>query len=129
MVVAVAVFTIIVGAIYALLEVGRSDAFNTKERTETMQNSRIALNLLGRDAINAGVGYWKSGARTPDGTLQRLLFLGAGEVDGQFDLLTPVVPGDGVRTINVDGVDVRTDAVTFVYQDDAFNNGASLQVS
>jgi prepilin-type N-terminal cleavage/methylation domain-containing protein len=127
MVVAVAIFTIVVGAIYGLLEVGRSDAFNTKTRTEVMQNSRIALNTIGRDAINAGVGYWKSGARTPDGTLERLLFLPA-ETNGVDDVLTPVVPGDGVRTITVDGVQVRTDAVTFVYQDNTFNNGTSLAV-
>jgi prepilin-type N-terminal cleavage/methylation domain-containing protein len=129
MIVAIAMFTIVVGAIYGLLEVGRSDAFNTSERTETMQNSRIALNMIGRDAVNAGVGYWKSGARTPDGTLQRLLFLGGGEVDGQYDLLTPIVPGNDVRPITVDGATVATDAVTFVYQDDAFNNGASVQVT
>lgn len=129
MVVAVAMFMIIVGSVYALLEVGRSDAFNTKERTETMQNSRIALNIIGRDAINAGVGYWKSGGRTPDGTLQRLLFLGPGETDGTYDLITPIVPGDNVRQIVVDGQNVATDAVTFVYQDDSFNGGASLQVT
>lgn len=62
-IVAMAIFSIVVGSIYLLLEVGRSDAFKTKQRTETMQNARIALNTIGRDAINAGVGYWKSGGR------------------------------------------------------------------
>ena len=126
--VSMAIFGIVVGAIYLLLEVGRSDAFKTKQRTETMQNARIALNTLGRDAINAGVGYWKSGGRMPDGTLEALMFL-PGETDGDVDWLTPVVPGDGVKPIVVDGVTVATDAVTFVYQDNQFNNGRAVAVN
>lgn len=128
LVVAMAIFSIVVGAIYMLLEVGRSDAFKTKQRTETMQNARVALNTIGRDAINAGVGYWKSGGRMPDGTLENLMFL-PGETDGEEDWLTPVVPGDGVKTIMVDGAPVLTDAVTFVYQDNLFNNGRAVAVN
>jgi hypothetical protein len=128
MIVAIAIFTVIVGAMYALLEVGRSDAFNTKERIETMQNARVALNTIGRDAINAGVGYWKSGGRVPDGTLTRLLFL-PGETDGQQDWLTPLVPGNGVKQITVDGERVDTDAITFVYQDATFNENHGLAVT
>lgn len=128
LIVAVGMFTIIMGAIYMLLNAGKSDAFNTKERTATMQNARVALNTINRDAINAGVGYWKSGALAPDGTLTRLLFL-PGETDGVADLLTPIVPGDSVRTIVVDGQNVQTDAVTFVYQDNSFNAGHAVAVS
>ena len=128
MIVAIAIFLVVIGAMYALLEVGRSDAFNTKERTETMQNARVALNTIGRDAVNAGVGYWKSGGRVPDGTLERLLFLPA-ETDGDDDWLTPVVPGNGVKPIVVDGVTVNTDAVTFVYQDETFNDNHGLAVT
>ena len=127
-IVAVAIFTVVVGAIYGLLEVGRSDAFNTSQMTETMQNGRIALNTIGRDAINSGVGYWKSGGRVPDGTLERLLFLPT-DTDTVDDWLTPIVPGNGVRVIDVDGTDVPTDAVTFVYQDNTFNGGRSLAVT
>lgn len=128
LIVAMAIFSIVVGSIYLLLEVGRSDAFKTKQRTETMQNARIALNTIGRDAINAGVGYWKSGGRMPDGRLEELMFL-PGETDGQQDWLTPVVPGDGVKTIMVNGAPVLTDAVTFVYQDNQFNNGRAIAVT
>ena len=128
MVVAIAIFLVVIGAMYALLEVGRSDTFNTKERTETMQNARVALNTISRDASNAGVGYWKSGARVPDGTLTRLLFLGA-ETDGQQDWLTPLVPGNAVKPILVDGVMVDTDAITFVYQDASFNDNHGIPVS
>jgi prepilin-type N-terminal cleavage/methylation domain-containing protein len=128
MIVAIAIFVVVIGAMYALLEVGRSDTFNTKERTETMQNARIALNTIGRDASNAGVGYWKGGARAPDGTLQRLLFLPS-ETDGEDDLLTPLVPGNGVKPVVVDGATVNTDAITLVYQDDTFNNNHGVAVT
>ena len=126
--VAIAIFMVVIGAMYALLEVGRSDTFNTKERTETMQNARVALNTISRDASNAGVGYWKSGGRVPDGTLTRLLFLPA-ETDGQQDWLTPLVPGNAVKPVVVDGVTVDTDAVTFVYQDASFNDNHGVAVS
>lgn len=128
MIVAIAIFLVVIAAMYGLLEVGRSDVFNTKERTETMQNARVALNTIGRDASNAGVGYWKGGARAPDGTLERLLFLPS-ETDGNDDLLTPLVPGDGVKPVVVDGATVNTDAVTFVYQDDTFNNNFGVPVT
>ena len=127
MVVAVAIFTIVVGAIYALLEVGRSDAFRTGQRAEMLQNARVALNTMEEDARHAGVGYPTYGGMVPDGTLERLLYLSA-ETGGGPDFLTPVVPGDGVRQISVDGVDVYTDAVTFVYQDNTFNDGKALGV-
>lgn len=128
LVVAMAIFMVVVGAIYAMLEVGRSDAFLTKQKTETMQNARIALNTIGRDAVNAGVGYWKSGARVPDGTLSNLLFI-TDDADTLADWLTPVVPGNGVRTNVVDGVNVQTDALTFAFMDNAFNGGTSVAVS
>lgn len=128
LIVSIAIFSIVVGAIYAVLEVGRSDTFNTSQRTETMQNARVALNTMNADAINAGVGYWKGGARMPDGTLERLLFL-ASETDGTQDWLTPVVPGNNVKTIVDDGANVATDAVTFVYQDNTFNAGHALPVT
>ncbi len=110
-----------------MLEVGRSDMFNTEQLTDATQNARIALNTISRDANNAGAGYWKFGAQMPDGTLERLMFL-PDETDGTEDVLTPLVPGDGVKTIDVDGTNVATDAVTFVYQDDSFNGGSALKV-
>jgi prepilin-type N-terminal cleavage/methylation domain-containing protein len=126
--VAVAIFTIVTGAIYSLLKVGQSDAFHTTQKTETTQNARVALNAIGRDAINSGVGYWNFGANLPDGTFQRLMFL-SGETDGAPDVLTPVVPGDDVRTIGVNGASVAVDAITFAYEDNAFNGGQSIAAS
>ena len=126
--VAVAIFTVVTGAIYALLEVGQTDAFNTTQKTETTQNARVALNAIGRDAVNSGVGFWNFGANLPDGTMQRLMFL-PGETDGNPDVLTPVVPGDDALTIAVGGAPVATDAVTFAYEDDAFNGGQSIAAS
>ena len=126
--VAVAIFTVVTGAIYSLLKVGQSDAFHTNQKTETTQNARVALNAIGRDAVNSGVGFWNFGANLPDGTFERLMFLPS-ESDGESDVLTPVVPGDDVRTVAVDGTSVPMDAITFAYEDDAFNGGQSIAVS
>lgn len=126
--VAMAIFLIVTGAIYSLLEVGRSDNFTANQKTELLQNARIALNTMGSDTINAGSGYWRAGARVPDGTLERLLLLDA-ETDGEEDVLTPIVPGNNIRNVNVDGVNVATDEITFVYQDTTFNQGRGLAVN
>ena len=54
-VVSTAIFVIVMGSIYGLLRVARNGRLNTTQRTELIQNVRVALNALGRDAINAGV--------------------------------------------------------------------------
>src|SRR5262245_50090528 len=69
MMISMTVFVIVVGAVYGLLEVGRAGRFNTNQRWEVLQNVRIALNAVGRDAINAGVDYPNLGAMVPSGKL------------------------------------------------------------
>ena len=122
--VAVILFTIVMGAIYGLLRVARAGRLNVNTRAEALQNARIALNTLSRDAINAGVGYPNLGATLPDNRLSALLG-GAGDEDADPDLLTPVHALNDVNKVN--GVD--TDQVTFIFIDDTFDDGNSLPIS
>ena len=115
MMISMAVFIIVMGAIYGLLEVGRNGRLNTNQRWEVLQNVRIALNAVGRDAINAGVDYPNLGAMIPSGKLT--LVGGANDGDGNPDFLTPVFAADGVNPVN----GTPTDQVTFLYVDDTFN--------
>jgi prepilin-type N-terminal cleavage/methylation domain-containing protein len=122
-VVSMAIFTIVMGAIYGLLHVARSGRLNTSQRTEVLQNARVALNTIGRDAINAGVGYPNLGALIPD---DRLSIIGlSADGDTTPDFLTPVYAGDNANSVN----GVMTDQVTFLFVDDSFNNGASVPIS
>ncbi len=121
--VAVVIFTVIIMAIYSLLEVGRSERFTTVQKTESIQNVRIALNTIGRDAINAGVGYENTGAQIPDNRLVLLNF--AADANNENDNLTPVVSGNNINTVN----GTATDQVTFIYIDDTFNAPAAAAPS
>jgi prepilin-type N-terminal cleavage/methylation domain-containing protein len=123
MMVSVLIFTIIIGAIYGLLEVARAGRLNTSQRTEVLQNVRVGLNSLGRDAINAGVDYPNLGAMLPDNMLS--LVGGANDADGNPDFLTPVYAANDANPVN----GIATDQVTFLYVDDSFNSGTSIPVS
>jgi hypothetical protein len=112
------------GAIYGLLRMARGGRLNTNQRAEVLQNARIGLNTIARDAINAGVGYPNFGATIPDNALATVLG-GTADTDTDPDLLTPVFARDGLHNIN----GVATDQLTFVFIDDTFNNGESIAIA
>jgi hypothetical protein len=114
------------GSIYGLLEVGRGGRFNSMQRNEMIQNVRIALNTMGRDALNAGVGYPNEGAALRDDTLSspQVQISPGPDGDNVDDLLTPVLAFNNINVVN----GTATDQVTFVYQDDSFNSGRSLAI-
>jgi prepilin-type N-terminal cleavage/methylation domain-containing protein len=121
--VSIAIFVIVLVSIYSLLEVGRSGRFSTLQRIESLQNVRIALNTLSREALNSGVGYENIGAMLPDDRISGLLGLPA-DPDTEPDRLTPVVAQN-----NVDSVNGRlTDRITLAFQDDSLNNGQSIPI-
>ncbi len=123
--IAMTMFAIVTGAAFGLMEVARSDRFTTNQRVETMQNVRAALNAIGRDALNAGFGYSNIGGQLPDDSLATLLGLPA-DTDTSLDRLTPVVAGNNITANTLSGI--NTDQLTFVFQDESFNNGTTLSI-
>jgi len=123
MVVSMAIFTIVMGSIYALLHTMRGGRVNTSQRAEVLQGVRTALNSMGRDAINAGVGYPNTGALIPDNKLT--LVGGGSDSDTSLEFLTPVYAANNLNSVN----GTATDEVTFLYIDDTFNSGNSLPIS
>jgi len=91
MMVGIVVFTIVMGSIYGLLMVARGGRLNTNQRSEILQNARIAINTMSRDAINAGVGYPNLGATIPDNRLATIM---GGTADTDTD---PVDRGGAFR--------------------------------
>lgn len=124
--VALTIFFIVLGAIYGLLQVGRLDRNRASRRSDAMKNGRAALQLIGRDALNAGLGYTRFGANVPDNFLNSQLGFAA-DNDNSRDLLTSVVPGNQVNasTLQTD----NTDMLAFVYRDVDFFGGASISLS
>lgn len=130
LVVGVTIFIIIMASIYGLLELGRSGRLNTTQRSEVLQNMRVALNTMGRDCINAGVDYPNQGAAAPDDSLRALFNIAniAGDStdgDTDADLLTPVYPKNNVNRIN----DLITDQLAMAFIDDTFNGGSNLSIT
>lgn len=122
-VVSAAIFTIVMGAVYGLLEVARAGRLNTTQRTDVLQNVRVSLNAMGRDAINAGVGYPNLGALIPDDKLSLIGIAADGDLNPEF--LTPVYAGNNLNAVS----GRMTDQVTFLYVDDAFNSGSSVPIN
>jgi len=48
--------------------------------------------------------------------------------DSQPDTLGAIVPGDGARTVTIDGVTNATDVIGFTYSDPAFNGGLDVGI-
>jgi prepilin-type N-terminal cleavage/methylation domain-containing protein len=121
--VSVVVFAIVMSSIYGLLMLARSGRLNTNQRSEILQNMRIALNTIGRDAINAGVDYPNLGAVLPDDSLAAAFGI-TPDSDTDSDLLTPVFAVNNLNAVN----GAATDHITFVFIDDTFNGGQSLPI-
>lgn len=126
---AIVLFFIVTGAIYGLLQVSRIDRDRSSNRSDMLKNARMAINLIGRDAVNAGLGYSTVGANVPDNFLSGLLNV-APDPDLRYDLLTSVVAANNVNSNNLlNDPNARTDAIAFVTIDNSFNNGNVKTVS
>lgn len=119
--VAMIIFVIITGSIFGLLEVGRIDRNRSSRRSDILKNARVAVQLIGRDALNAGLGYNRNGAKVPDGFLAATFGLRP-DIDTNRDLLSSVIVGDNIFTNNLaSNAALRTDTVAFCYRDLDFN--------
>src|SRR3982751_3411506 len=64
--IAMVIFMIVTGSIYGLLSLGRYDRNRSSRRTDVLKNARVAVHMIGRDVLNAGLGYHRRGAMAPD---------------------------------------------------------------
>jgi prepilin-type N-terminal cleavage/methylation domain-containing protein len=117
--VSLAIFSIVTGTIYALLHVASSDRFTTNQRSEILQNARVAVATIGLDIQNAGYSFDR--AIVPDDSLT---FVGLpADADADEDRLFPIVPGNGLRINELSGA--ATDVVSFASIDDGWNVDAN----
>ncbi len=121
MIVAMTLFLIVIGSIYGLMQIGRTDRSRASRRSDILKNARIAMHLIGRDALNAGLGYHKSGAYVPDGFLSTTFGIPA-DVNTERDRLTAVMVGNNVNinTLSLNPAS-RTDVIGFAFRDLDFN--------
>lgn len=126
--VAMILFLVITGAIFGLLQTARVDKSRASTRTDMLKNARVAIHLIGRDALNAGLGFHKTGGIVPDDFISTQFGVPVDTNDSK-DLLTSVVGGDNRLTNDLirNSTD-KTDTLVFAFRDVDFNNGDAIEL-
>ncbi len=115
------IFLIVSASIYGLLQVARIDRNRSSRRADILKNARVAVHLIGRDALNAGLGYHRRGALVPDDFLSNRLGI-PGDVNSERDILTSIIAGNNIYTNNLQpDPNVKTDMISFAFRDLDFN--------
>ena len=91
------VFVIFIGALYGVVRIAGIQKSTINSQTEVMKNLRLSLNTIGRDAVNAGLGYSRIGGNMPDNLTNVRMGLPA-DANATPDLLTAVIGGDNINT-------------------------------
>ncbi len=126
--IAMVIFLVVTGAIYGLLQIGRFDRNRASRRSDVLKNARVAVHMIGRDVLNAGLGYHRRGAIVPDNFNNILLGVPA-DVDSARDMLTSIIVGNNLNTNNLNAVTTtRTDTISFAYRDVDFNGGNMIDL-
>lgn len=129
MMVSMTIFLVVVGSVYGLLQIGLIDRNRSSRRADVMKNSRLAIHLIGKDVLNAGLGYNRSGALVPDNFIATRLGLTA-DADTDRDVLTGITGGNNVfSNILADKPEDKTDIIAFAYRDVKFNRDADDKTS
>lgn len=127
--VAMAIFLIVTGSIYGLLALGRFDRNRASRRADMLKNARVSVHLIGRDVLNAGLGYHRRGAIVPD-NFNSTRFGVPADVDNQRDMVTGVVAGNNLYTNTLNPTPgARTDSITFAYRDMNYNCGNAVSLT
>lgn len=126
--IAMVIFIIISGAIFGLMQLGTYDRNRASRRSDVLKNARVAVHMIGRDVLNAGLGYHRRGAIAPD-NFNAGRFGVPGDIDSVRDMVTSVVCGNSLytNTLNAD-TSVRTDSIAFAYRDVDFNGGNVVEL-
>lgn len=115
------VFLIFISAIYGLLRIGNIQKTTVSSQTDVIKNVRLSLNTIGRDAVNAGLGYSRVGGYVPDDLTGIRMGLPT-DTDTSQDLITAVIAGNEIND-NLALDTGKTDVISFAYRDLDFNGG------
>lgn len=129
LVIAMVIFLIVTGAIYGLLQMGTFDRNRASRQSDVMKNARATIHLIGRDALNAGLGYHQSGGIVKDNSLDVLLGI-TPDTNTDRDSLTSVIAGNNITTNTLQSNPaIKMDIVTFAYRDYSFNMGNAVRIN
>lgn len=118
----IVIFLLVTGSIFGVMQIAQRSRTAVNQQVPLSKNARVALNIVGRDTLNAGYGYpLRSTVVLPDNRISALLGLPNDFGTGR-DTVPPIIAGNNVtlNTFNTTA-GVRTDQVTFLYKDTTFN--------
>lgn len=125
--VSMVIFLIISGSVWGLLRAAQMGRSTVTEQIQLSKNLRISLNLISRDAFNAGYGYpATSTVILADNRIATTLGVPA-DTDTSRDTVPPVIAGNNITlsTFNPTA-NTRTDQVSFLFKDPSFNAGTGF---
>ena len=126
--IAMVIFLIVTGSIYGLLSLGRYDRNRSSRRSDVLKNARVSVHMIGRDVLNAGLGYHRVGAMVPDNFNATQLGV-PNDVDAARDMLTSLVVGNNINTNTLSTTaGLKTDTIAFAYRDVDFNCGNAMEL-
>lgn len=127
-IISLVIFLIISASIFGLLQVTRVDRNRSSQRNDILKNARVAVHLIGRDALNAGLGYHKRGAIVPDNFLSSKLGIPA-DTNTDRDILTSIIAGNNINSNNLQtDPNVKTDLISFAFRDLDFNDSDVVEL-
>ena len=86
------------------------------------------MHLIGRDALNAGLGFHRGGAVVPDNFLSIRLGVPA-DADNERDIMTSIIAGNNIFPNDLQpDPNIKTDIVAFAYRDVDFNNSSVIEL-
>jgi len=120
--VAMVLFVVISASVWGVMKVALNSRNVVSNNVGTAKNVRLALNVMGRDAYNAGYGYPVGNTVIlPDNKISTALGT-PNDVDTTRDIVPPIIAGNNLNIDNWNStVGARTDQVTFLYKDNTFN--------
>lgn len=126
--VAMVLFLIVTASIYGLMQIGLIDRNRSSRQSDILKNARVALHLLGRDVLNAGLSYHRRGAVVPDNFLSNRLGLPP-DADTERDVLTSIIAGNNLFSNDLQSdPNAKTDIIAFAFRDNDFNNSNTVDL-
>ncbi len=126
--IAATIFLVVMTAVFGVLRMGNIARDTINNSSETLNNARISVNAVGRDALNSGLGYSRVGSIVPDNFSSTLL--GMPQDSGTSrDLFTSIMSGNNVSTSVLSIGTEKNDVLAFMYRDLQFNNGDPIVIS
>lgn len=126
-IITVAIFLIVLAAIFGVLRAGNIMQNSVSDRSEITANARTAINYIGRETVNAGLGYSRTGAVVKDDFAFALMNIPK-DSGPERDIFPGVIAGNNISASSLSVNGEKNDVVAFISRDMEFNGGEPVVI-